>query len=200
VKRPSSMPSAGYGAFLCGKVEAHKVVSIYPGVVYHAGDPVFFPSLRNSYIIRRGDGVSIDGKYFSLSKYMYSSLAARQGTGLCDTTWLEVSSDLWEHKMICPIALGQLINHYHPLNNTSVDNSNYAPNVMYCEFEFPASFPEHLRHLLPHVNYEGALVQEETKANRGYLTKSIAMISLREICDEELFSDYRWVGVPRTSM
>jgi len=199
VKKPSSFPNAGYGAFLDGKAGVHEVLSIYPGAVYNPGDPIFFPSFRNPYVIRRSDGVSIDGKYFSLSKYIYSSLAAKQGPGLCDASWLQISSDSWEHKMRSPLSQGQLINHYLPLldnMDTTINNrAHFAPNVMYCEFEFPMSFPEHLRYLIPHCNYEGALVPED---NRGHLIKSIAMISLREICDEELFSDYKWISIPKS--
>lgn len=56
------------GAFISGFAKKGTVVSIYPGVVYHSGikhkqtqhnpttkhvtgDPVFFPSIRNSYVM-----------------------------------------------------------------------------------------------------------------------------------------------------
>jgi len=64
------------GLFLEGRISAGEVISLYPGVVYHPGDPLFFPSIRNSFVLRRSDGVSIDGKGWGLSKFMFNSLAS----------------------------------------------------------------------------------------------------------------------------
>jgi len=215
-KARSSIPQAGYGLHLEGHRSEASVIAIYPGVVYHPGDPSFLPSLRNDYIIKRTDGSCVDGKYWGLSKIMYRSLEGRHQIGawpICDNTWLNVRhpSD-WRNSMKSPLAMGQMINNH----------SENPPHVMYYEFEIPADFPRHLWYLLPNLNYQGMQIyhgqdhqssefdvgqrrgdDSDTSAgwkNQNCLAKSIAMIALRDIRDEELFSDYAWVGRPASAV
>eukprot|EP00026_Physarum_polycephalum_P012398 Phypoly_transcript_12701.p1 GENE.Phypoly_transcript_12701~~Phypoly_transcript_12701.p1 ORF type:complete len:157 (+),score=14.71 Phypoly_transcript_12701:204-674(+) len=51
IKDVSTVSNAGNGLFLEGKIPPASVVAIYPGVVYHPGDPSFFPSLLNDYVM-----------------------------------------------------------------------------------------------------------------------------------------------------
>lgn len=189
-KAPSTIPQAGFGLFLDGKAPSASVVAIYPGVLYHSGDPSFFPSLRNSYIIKRMDGSCVDGKYWGLSRYMYTSLAERDGpTPIFDNTWHLVADKNWRDKLRSPLAMGQMIN-----------NANGEPNVMYYEFEFSAKIPRHLWYMIPNINYRGTSAlygDDDVDLRTNCLVKSIAMVTLRDVEDEELFSNYSWVGLPQ---
>jgi len=114
------------------------------------------------------DGSCIDGKYWGLSRYMYKSLATRDGpTAIFDNTWHCVGNEKWREILKSPLAMGQMIN-----------NANSEPNVMYFEFEFSPIFPRHLWHMIPNINYQGTqLGADETRSK--YLVKSIAMVTLR---------------------
>lgn len=75
-----------------GQAKEGQVLALYPGVVYFPGDPMFFPSIRNNFFLRRNDGISIDGKPYGLSKSVYKSsgflVVGRDGKPLCDMSWL----------------------------------------------------------------------------------------------------------------
>jgi len=171
VKRKSSLgPLAGHGLVLEGKISKGRVVCMYPGLIYLPGEPVAFCSFRNNFILRRNDGASLDGKPYGLSRYMYKSIASREGLNACDISWLESKEE--DPNPANPFALGHLINHNSPAN------------VMYFEHDFPRDFPEHLWHWIPNIYYGGSA---------GVL-KGIVLITLRDVYGEELFTNYQFIG------
>jgi len=178
-----------------GYAKQGTVVSIYPGVVYFPGDPIFFQSFNNHYILRRSDGVSIDGKYWGLSRTMYKSIAGRESThyvDFCDVTWLNVTRGSFNFTQPVPneptqedrlgvknpLNMGQIINHA---------SHNQESNVTYFEYTVPEEFPQELRTLIPNVQYRGLV------DGRNFV-KSMVLLCLRDIQDEELLADYNMVA------
>lgn len=189
----STIPEAGLGVFLEGKTERNQIVGIYPGLIYEQEDPALWCSLRNDYFLRRCDGSSVDGKYFGLSKWLFNSIAKRNQiydgnelVEICDENWLAISYLARKNpskqetiiQMKNPLNSGQLIN--------CASDGNKA-NVMYYEYDFTIDFPIHLRKYIPNVSYN-------SNQKGDLLVKSILMISLRDIENEELFSDYSFIG------
>ncbi|PRP78622.1 hypothetical protein PROFUN_13475 [Planoprotostelium fungivorum] len=174
----SSIPNAGRGVFLSGKASAGTPVAIYPGTIFLPGDPSLLPSIRNNYLLRRSDGALIDGKPFGLSRLIFSSCASRNyvdgNIELQDETWLKEEGNTRN-----PLSIGHMINH-RP--------DDGEPNVMYTEFEFE-SVPLEYRRYIPHVYYSS----HETEEHQLPI-KSIAMVAVRDVEDEELFSDYCFIA------
>ena len=73
----SRIENAGLGVYLSGSVEEMTIICIYPGLFYKPGEPIFFPSLRNDYLLRCNSGGTIDGKPHGLSRYMYKSALSK---------------------------------------------------------------------------------------------------------------------------
>lgn len=174
VKRRSTIPDAGHGLFLEGAVSEGTCVCIYPGAVYQPGDPLLLPSLRNDYLIRRSDGSSVDGRPRGLSRYFYRSIYEKFGpfAGLCDATWLDIKEGgTNEHN---PFGWGHLINH------------SDVPNVMYFEYQFPPDTPAHYLSFIPNVFY--------SSKDPACAVKTVVLMAMRRIRDEELFSNYNFIG------
>ena len=82
-----------------GNAKEGDIISIYPGLIYYPADPIFFPSIKNSFILRFADGSLVDGKYKSLSAYLYRSIADRYSIytnegviSLCNQSWISSCS------------------------------------------------------------------------------------------------------------
>jgi hypothetical protein len=115
--KPSSIPDGGMGVFLRivstraekisddlvsksnDYIPQNTIVAIYPGTIYYPGDPIFFVSLWNHYIIRCNNGVFIDGKPNGLSSFIFRSLYRRYffpGAKYppCDISWMTLKNNL----------------------------------------------------------------------------------------------------------
>jgi hypothetical protein len=148
-----------------------ELVAIYPGTIYHRHyDPLFFPSIRNTFLLARKDNLIIDGRDRGLSRSIYLSCHARYP--LYDATWL--SQDIHMHQN--PLTLGHYINHFP---------HNGLPNVTYYEFDFDLNENDNnLYRFVPNVRYTE--IDDEEKG-----MPSAVLISLRPIKQgEELFSCY----------
>ncbi|KAI8327789.1 hypothetical protein BC941DRAFT_446308 [Chlamydoabsidia padenii] len=170
-KRLSSILSAGTGVFLKGKCKPGQVVCLYPGTVYMPHEPLLFVSLANQYILKCYDGIYIDGKTTGLSGYIYRSVFHRENwpgaTQSSDLTWMT-------DKPRNPLAIGQFVN-----NGTY----EYPANVYYQEIDIPKDFPRCLRQWIPN-SYYGQTDPFTTT------TRIVALVAIREIENEELFSTY----------
>jgi len=115
-------PEAGLGVFVVeGSAKTGSLVGLYPGTVYMPHEPLFFPSLGNSFIFRCTDGIHIDGNDRWVSKSIYKSCAARDQFNFdfpcCDTSWLTCYPQ-------------NLLNMGQYVNNQSRNHNN---NVVYQE-------------------------------------------------------------------
>jgi hypothetical protein len=84
-----------------------------------------------------------------------------------------------------------------PLNHGNMINHRPTPerqNVTYMEFFLPPKFPPPLRSFIPNVylNLENCELCSDVEEG----LKMVVLVSLRDIKDEELFSDYNWIGCP----
>jgi len=202
-KSKSTISDSGFGVFLDGKVNAYKVVALYPGTIFLPGDPCLFPSISNDFFLRCSDGSYIDGKPYGLSKIIYLSCASRETfspQALCDTSWVDMDSSrrtINFEFLRNPLSVGHYINHY--FDNTLPCQKNQpstcSPNVMLFEFAFPSDFPIEFRNFIPHVHYR----QCSTYSGEFAPIRSVALISLRNLHDEELLSDYCFIGYQRAS-
>jgi len=147
---------------------------LYPGLLYLPGDNIFLQSISNPYLMRLRDGGYLDGKYYGLSRYLFKSTCSREDYlpyKFCDTSWLDTDSG--SDSCRNPFIIGQLINH---------DN---IPNVMYYEVTIPLSFPKHLKSFIPNIYHQ---------SDHSLPIRSIFMIALRDISNEELFANYQFIG------
>lgn len=106
----SGIENAGLGVHLEGMIEKGSIVALYPGTIYHPGDPLFLSSLRNAYILRCFDGLFVDGKHFGLSASVFESMYKFHcgccGEVVADNSWLKHSKTMVKN----PLAVGQIIN------------------------------------------------------------------------------------------
>ena len=58
-------------AYMLLYVRMYVCMLLYAGTVYLPQEPLFFQSLRNTFIFRCADGVMIDGNHRGLSKWIY---------------------------------------------------------------------------------------------------------------------------------
>ncbi|KAL6052713.1 SET domain-containing protein 9, variant 2 [Balamuthia mandrillaris] len=167
-----SSPKAGYGLFLNGHLSKGRVACMYPGVIYRPGDPMLLFTFANSYTVFCADGTVFDGKPTGLSRYMYRSMAQRNGFTFycsgeegqeearrrpyCDLSWLDApfpsEEDQVEVTSRNPFALGHMINH-HLDSESKEKKKNAGPNVMYCEYTYPSRLVEEFRDLIPNIYY-----------------------------------------------
>ncbi|KNC96033.1 uncharacterized protein SPPG_08628 [Spizellomyces punctatus DAOM BR117] len=171
----SCIPNAGLGVRLHGKAPKGAIVAVYPGTVYAPGDPAFFQSLGNSYILRCYDGLLVDGKRNGLSGRIFRSLYRRHHPDphldlIADQTWMEGGN------VANPYAIGQIIN-----NATS----QHPANVHYQELNIPPNFPLHLRKYISNIHYAAAWRPWDDD-----VTRVVLLIANRDIEDDELFSTY----------
>ena len=108
--RPSIIRDAGSGVFLSGRADPGTVVAFYPGTVYLPGEPLFFASIRNAYVLRCFDGLFVDGKNRGMSASFYDSISRMHSHGglldpIADTSWLQKMNGFKN-----PFAVGQMIN------------------------------------------------------------------------------------------
>lgn len=71
------------------------------------------------------------------------------------------------------MGFGILINH---------PNWDYVPNVLPIAFDFPSNFPEELKPYIP-------VVDLNSKQN---LPSVVVCVVTQDLCDQELFMDYRY--------
>lgn len=193
----SSVQNAGLGVFVKGRVNAGDVVGIYPGVIYEQGDPALWPSWNNDYFLRRGDGSSVDGKFYGISGWFYNSSISKYtiiddfGNKYlsCDKDWIlqskQVRNQYMNTKEIENIQFTNPLNTGHFINCAS---GKQRANVMYYEYDFMVDdYQLEYRKFIPNVSYLPPV--DET-----ILVKSIVMIALNTLENEELFSDYAFIG------
>eukprot|EP00762_Andalucia_godoyi_P001369 ANDGO_04937.mRNA.1 hypothetical protein len=170
----------GQGVFLSnGHVsEPGMLLCLYPGTLYLNTDIMFWVSIRNSFILRRIDGILVDGKDSGLSKRTFISCAERDAEMLKlakpDTSWIGSQSDARKQGHL---NCGQYINY----------SNNGLANVAYMECDFQAAeFPPEFSPYLPYTwaNMESAVAMQDT-------VHIVALVSTSEIKKgDELFSTY----------
>ncbi|KAI8899273.1 hypothetical protein BC833DRAFT_564273 [Globomyces pollinis-pini] len=167
--KPSSIIEAGRGVYVEGVVENGEIVALYPGLVYTPGEPMFFVSLNNHYILRCFDGYSIDAKANGLSGMLYKSHYNRLKipTPVATTKWMNLDNT---H----PLYIGHLINN---------GISGHTSNVRYQEININ---PNHFKnlHLIPNIH--GSL---DWNAHQD-IRRIVCIVATRKIENEELFSTY----------
>ncbi|KAI9266507.1 hypothetical protein BDA99DRAFT_505884 [Phascolomyces articulosus] len=168
----SSIQGAGNGVFLSGKCQTGQIVCLYPGTVYLPFEPLFFPSIANSYILKCFDGLFIDGKNTGLSARIYRSIYLRENwpgaIQTSDVTWLTENPRN-------PLTIGQFVN-----NGT---RTLHHSNVRYHEIDLPTTFPIELRQYLPNIYWNGL-------DTLTHYTRVVALVATKDIKDTELFSTY----------
>ncbi|CAF1332675.1 unnamed protein product, partial [Didymodactylos carnosus] len=189
-KRRSKSPLInGDGTFLTGgSVTCGQLVAIYPGTIYRRyRDPLFFQSIKNRFLLSRKDQIVLDGNDRGLSKSIFLSCYARDGSLYGDATWLlwnKLNRRTKKYPYIRnPLTLGHYINHFP---------KNSLPNVTYFEFdfEFLQNYPQLYRYA-PHVYYNSNEIENIL------CMPSTVLISLRNIEEnEELYSCY--MNIPQS--
>ena len=173
----SSITDAGQGVFLKGHAHRGTIVALYPGTVYEPGEPLFFASLRNAYVLRCFDGLFVDGKSSGLSRSIYRSLISMHTHGgllgpIADARWLDISSQLGRQSCL---NIGQKINN---------GSSKLPPNVEYQELDVPSDFNPRLKKWLPNVHYSSHWSPDRDK------TRIVLLVTTKDVENEELFSSY----------
>lgn len=197
----SSSHPPEYGLFLIGAARAGTLMTLYPGTLYLPGDdPILFPSLGNHFLLSlHNRGGTLDGRDSSLlSRFIYTSSASRDRyIRHFDTSWLHhrrkvaafVAASRTPSALtpgdvppaINPLGLGHFANHHPPTR---------LPSLAYISFNIPLDFPLQLSGVIPNVYWSPA--HFETTSN--VLTSAVALMTLRDVKDEELFVDYGFVG------
>jgi len=173
-------PDAGLGVFVAtGSVKAGSIVGLYPGTIYKVFEPLFFPSINNSFIFRCSDGIHVDGKSKGVSKSIFKSCAARDKFDFhlpcADQSWLTPYP-------LNPLNTGQYVN-----NKTGLDNHNVVYQECFLSLpheSVPGTFtlPLPLWKYLPNV-------WSSPENNTGL--KIIPLIAVKDIQQgEELLSSY----------
>jgi hypothetical protein len=171
----SNIPNAGRGVYVVkGRIKAGQMSSIYPGVVYYPGEPLFFQSIMNPFILRCSDGLMVDGRDRGISRSIFKSCLHRDQVGsyLCgDLSWMGENP-------VLPLSIGQYVN-----NSTQ----EFSANVEYQELDLLISrTPTSCLSFLPYVNFSSS-------ADGGVrdFIRCVPLVATRDIeCGEELFSNY----------
>nr|ACO10644.1 C5orf35 [Caligus rogercresseyi] len=161
-----SKEGKGCGVFLSsGSVHPGQIVGLYPGSIYHPGDPILIPSLFNPYILQLSDGVMIDGRSHGLSGSIFKSIAYRDRYP--DMTWLRHPT-----RPSNPLSLGQLIS----------NGGSKGFNVTYAECCWDLRGSHRLNQLIPNAPYD---------PNHELVIRVVPIVAIRDIsCGEELLSSY----------
>lgn len=150
-------------------------------------EPLFIPSLGNSFIFRCSDGVHVDGNDRWISKSIYKSCAARDQFNFdipcCDTSWLtNYPQNL--------LNMGQYVNNQSKNHNNNVvyqecrlfitDLSQSRPKFV----NEDECFPVKLARFLPNV-------WSNPDHNSKYSLRLIPLVAVENIlADHELLSSY----------
>ena len=131
--------------------------------------------MGNKYILRCGDGVSVDGNKHGISRFVYNSVHGRDrlpdgARPVCDVSWIATDGA----RPVNPLNVGQIVNNAP---------SEEAVNVSYHELDLDLeTFDPNLRVFLPNVHYKSA--------NQRYL-RLVPLVAVRDIeAGEELYSSY----------
>ncbi|XP_014672041.1 PREDICTED: SET domain-containing protein 9-like [Priapulus caudatus] len=172
----SGIVGAGRGVFVTrGYVREGAIAALYPGTVYRGSDPLFFQSLRNSFVLRCIDGQCIDGRDSGLSRLIYRSCSNRDRVGhfrLSDLSWLT-------ERPVNPLAVGQYVNN---------EPRPRMANVAYQEVDIAdGALPVQLMQYVPNVPFSHS---GEWSADPRSL-RVVALVATRDVeCGAELFSNY----------
>ena len=170
-RRESGVHMGGSGVFVTeGRVPEGALVAIYPGTVYLPFDPLLLVSIRNPYLLRRCDGMFLDGKSVGLSGLLYRSCANRGRVGgrlRCDLSWMG-------DELVNPLSLGQRV------NNQSEER---PANVEYIEMTVSAgAMLAKEQRLLPWVDYRPGSSED---------MRVVGLVATRDVREgEELLSNY----------
>lgn len=83
----------------------------------------------------------------------------------------------------------------NPLNHGNMINhrpTKEQQNVTYFEYFLPPKFPQHLRSFIPNIYLNMENAELCTDVEEGL--KMIVLVTTKDVEDEELFSDYNWIG------
>ncbi|PSN45257.1 SET domain-containing protein 9 [Blattella germanica] len=173
IKRaPSTVPEAGIGVVVsAGNVERGSLVALYPGTLYRPHEPILFPSIGNSFVLRCIDGIHVDGNDKRMSKIIYKSCVGRDSVKphqAADLTWLTDTP-------VMPLNIGQYVNNQSP---------GFAANVAYQELDVPLSLlPSNLRCFLPNIWYRSS--------HENNFLRLVTLVSTTKIQQgQEVFSTY----------
>jgi hypothetical protein len=218
---------AGQGLFLSGEANVGAVLAIYPGVIYSPAYYRYIPGYPridacNSYLITRYDGTIIDAKPWcfggetrglwdgSNSSGDYSAMPPKGSEGNSDIVWRMLSKPLEKSvrenfgevlERRNPLAFGHFAN--HPPQGS-------APNVMICPYDFRLTEKD-MRVYIPNITFGGdePITMKRfgsfyfksggsgNQAGGSQVLKTLALVSTRSICDEELFLNYRYSNSKR---
>lgn len=189
---PSSAgATAGDGVFLKGSTPPGSLVVFYPGVSMEPADVLTLPGGTrafegNEYLMARFDKTIIDGSARSLALLPPEALE-------------------------CPLSIAHTVN--HPPGGT-------LPNVVPAPIDWPHGMMEDLIRLVPNVSYQHSTAAQrllltsgsnerrprdlldlfraslaegvrEADPEEGPVLKGLALVTTREVRDEELFLNYR---------
>mmetsp|Transcript_2072 Transcript_2072/g.3789 ORF Transcript_2072/g.3789 Transcript_2072/m.3789 type:complete len:297 (-) Transcript_2072:231-1121(-) len=172
----------GEGVFLKGKAPKGSVIAVYPGLVallgeHGSGAIPYMLELEdgqdNPYVLARIDGVLIDAS-------IDISVIDDDDEG----TWpMHYQPDSSRGRN----TLGSRHNPYALAHKINHGNSKENVNLLQIPYDFKDSFPKHLRPYIPNKLVSRTLFNLQPEP----LAWSQVYVALRDICDEELFVDYR---------
>lgn len=190
--------------FVCIQELVSSILICFNIAAYLPGDVIFFASIGNDFLLRRYDGCYVDGRPYGLSGRVFRSCSLRDNLDtleLSEATWLNykrMDNSNWKPE---DDQVNEFDAYKNPLSVGHVINHSNTPNVMYFEVDIPIStnnlpahldaslvLPTHLRQYLPNVYYNmdamGSLP----------VMKTVVLVTLRNIENEELFTHYCFVG------
>uniref|UniRef100_A0A7N1A2Y0 SET domain-containing protein n=2 Tax=Kalanchoe fedtschenkoi TaxID=63787 RepID=A0A7N1A2Y0_KALFE len=222
--RASQVPhkQAGQGLFISGQANVGSVIAIYPGVIYSPAYYRYIPGYprvdsQNPYLITRYDGTVIDAQPWGSggeTREFWDGLAKAEAAyhpmGTSDRLWTMLSKPLEQTRFHVggevldrrnPLAFAHFAN--HPANGV-------APNVMLCPYDFPLT-DNNMRVYIPNILYgKAGEVQmrrfgsfyfkwsdSQGRASEIPVLRTIVLVSTRELCDEEIYLNYRLSNTKR---
>ena len=191
----SGIQGAGHGLYIDGKVQCGDLIALYPGLCYLPSDLTYLPNFPritsdNEYLIWRYDGIVIDGK--AAVQQRESSIRTKE------TYSHNLKTVFAEH----PFSQGHMVNHPPP---------HGEPNCL----QFMVNIPNTrnmspIRPFVPNVVFEPSrravfdslsnigskqrvpsLFAFESVTHSSSCIPTLALIATKEICDEEVFMNYR---------
>lgn len=184
---PSTVPAAGRGLFIEGTAQPGDILALYPGVSYLPSQLRREQLLLGDYAISRYDAVIID---------------AAQPLAMDLSDILPESLDIGDKQIVHPFANAHLINHPPP---------GAQPNTLQFMIDFDlVTLPPPLRHLVPVENsmqpvshldrLENLAIRQalpglslrQRAIPENQIRRTIAIVALAQLADEELFFNYRF--------
>lgn len=218
---------AGQGLFINGLADVGSVLAIYPGVIYSPAYYRYIPGYprvdsQNPYLITRYDGTVINAQPWGSgdetreiwnglikSESVTQSLGSKNSS---DKLWTMLSKPLEQTKTHIN---GEVLERRNPLAFAHFANhpaKGVEPNVMLCPYDFPLT-EKNMRVYVPNVVCGKGGEVKMKKLGSFYLKwseskttvseydvpvlKTLVLVATRELCDEEVFLNYRLSNLKR---